>query len=245
MSARSSDCSDDGTDDGGVEVNFEGDSGEEEQVSADTGIQVSADTGTQVPANVGKQVPSEQVASERSSPNSHIRFGGSAGKESASPDNNTAASSDTSSKGGGPSSPLTLRRRKKKPIPSSAPRQGPSQEQKEIADKRARAHESFRSNMQQIEDHDRIARLTDGLKNPFRGSSAPSAGNSLAIGSGDMANHVPLTGPYVTEEEAANLLAAQEVQRACNAAGEKEKMVLRKTRSGKTLPRPSLAKPKP
>ena len=111
MSAPASNRSDDGADKG-EEVNYEDDSGNEEQVSA-------SDAGIQVSANTGIQASSEQVANGQGSPNRHIRFTGNAGKEPASTDANTAASSDTSSKGEGSSSPLPLVRMKKKPISSS------------------------------------------------------------------------------------------------------------------------------
>jgi len=60
---------------------------------------------------------------------------------------------------------------------------------------------------------------------------------------------VPLTGEFVPDDEAANLLAAQELQKASNAKGaaEKAKGALSKTRSGKVPTTPlasSAGKPK-
>ena len=59
-----------------------------------------------------------------------------------------------------------------------------------------------------------------------------------------MVDQVPLSGPFVTQEEAASLAAALEAQRAENAASEKEKKVLRKTRSTGALATSSSGKPK-
>jgi hypothetical protein len=59
-----------------------------------------------------------------------------------------------------------------------------------------------------------------------------------------MGDQVPLTGPFVTQEEATNLAAAREAQRAENAASEKDKKVLRETRSTSELTMSSSEKPK-
>jgi hypothetical protein len=61
---------------------------------------------------------------------------------------------------------------------------------------------------------------------------------------GDTVEHVPLTGPFVTDDEAANLVAAQEAQRAENAASKEEKRALRNTRSSSASAASSLEKPK-
>ena len=56
--------------------------------------------------------------------------------------------------------------------------------------------------------------------------------------------HIPLDGPFVTDEEAANLAAAREAQKAENAASEEEKRVLRSTRASSASTRSSKEKTK-
>ena len=127
----------------------------------------------------------------------------------------------TSSEEEKPSSPLKLQRRKKRSI---------EEQRADEAARRARIDGNSASSS--------LESLTSTLPHPFTGRAASLPTGTHAqkqalptAGQGDTVEHVPLTGPFVTEEEAANLAAAREAQRAENAASKEEKRVLRNTRS--------------
>jgi hypothetical protein len=112
--------------------------------------------------------------------------------------------SGTSSEEEGSSSPLKLHRRKKRSMEE--------QRADEVA-RRARVDGNSASSS--------LEALTSTLPHPFTGRVAPLSTGARAhkqalpiAGQGDAVEHVPLTGPFVTEEEAVNLAAAREAQRA-------------------------------
>jgi hypothetical protein len=239
----------------GEQVDYEQD--DDEQVS-DEQIDVEQVPEEQVADEQAsdKQVVEEQVADEQAagvqagkqvsqgpnSPNRHVRFEKGNDKEAHSPGNESAGSSDTSSKGEGRGSPLVCKRRKKTPFTAPSTRNGPPSKQTGTEARFGPAAARKAPKMRSYESAS-LEDLAASLPHPFPAS--PVSPQAIAtVDRGDAVDQVPLIGPFVTEEEASNLAAAQEAQRAINAASEKKKRGLQQTRAGSVLTRSSSEKSK-
>jgi hypothetical protein len=198
MSVQASDRSDDGSNEDREQVDYEDDN---EQVVDEQVVDEQV---------VDEQVAEEQVANEqvaemqagkqaskgpKASPK-HARFA------KANSDFEGFENSGASSEEEKPSSPLKLQRRKKRPI---------EEQRADEAARRARVDGNSASSS--------LESLTSALPHPFTGrvASLPTGTHAqkqaLPIaGQGDAVEHVPLTGPFVAEDEAVNLAAAQEAK---------------------------------
>jgi hypothetical protein len=242
-SAQSSDRPDDGSNEDREQVDY-GDDNEqvvdeqvvEEQV-ADEQVAEEQVADAQV---AEEQVANEQVAEMQAGkqapqgPNvspKHARFAGDNTRKASSAGAGSAGNSDASSKEERPRSPpgLTLRRRKKKSV----------QEQREEATRNARIDRGCVSSS--------LEALTSALSHTFQALPTGKPTHKQAVqaaGRGDAGDHVPLSGPFVAQEEAANLAAAREAQKAENAASEKAKRAMRDARSASVPTVSSSEKPK-
>ena len=123
----------------------------------------------------------------------------------------SAGNSDASSKEERPSSPVKPYRRKKRPV---------EEQRADEAARRARVDRDSASSS--------LEALTSTLPHPFTAArTAPlptgKPTHKQAVptaGRGDTADQVPLTGPFVTDEETVDPVAAREAQRAENAASD-------------------------
>jgi hypothetical protein len=229
MSVQTSDRSDDGSNEDREQVDYEDDNEQvvDEQVVDEQVVDEQVADEQVAEMQAGKKASKGPKASPKASPK-HIRFA------KAESDFEGFENSGASSEEEKPSSPLKLQRRKKRSIAE--------QRADEVA-RRARIDGNSASSS--------LESLTSALPYPFTGRVAPLPTGTHAqkqalpiAGQGDTVEHVPLTGPFVTEEEAANLAAAREAQRAENAASKEEKRVLRNTRSSSALAASSLEKSK-
>ena len=209
MSVQASDRSDDGSIEDSEQVDYEND----EQVVDEQAVDEQVDDEQVVDEQVAdKQVADEQVVDEqvaekqvgkqaskgpKPSPK-HIRF--AKGKSVSEGFENSGTSSEEEK----PSSPLKLQRRKKRSI---------EEQRADEAKRRARIDGNSASSSLEF--------LTSTLPHPFTGRAAsPPTGTNAQeqalpiAGQGDTVEHVPLDGPFVTDEEAANLAAAREAQKA-------------------------------
>jgi len=130
-----------------------------------------------------------------------VRFVGGITEKVSTAGAESAGNSDTSSEEERPSSPLKLRRRKKRSI---------EEQMADDATRRARIDGNSPSSS--------LEALTSSLPHPFPAlptGNPPHRQAESTVGRGGMLDKkVPLNGPFVAEEEAANLLAAQEAQRS-------------------------------
>jgi hypothetical protein len=229
MSVHASDCSDDGLSEDGVQVDYEDFIEDDEEQVDDEQVAEEQVAEAQVVEEqvVEGQVAEEQVANEQASRDSiaspkHTRFVGDITEKVPTAGTESAENSDTSTRS---SSPLVLKRRVKKSV----------KEQREEGSRKTRAGAESAPTSS-------LESLTSTLQDPFP-SVATSCTAPLPTGKlsrkqvetiearGDTVEHVPLTGPFVPDEEAVNLAAAREEQRKENAAAKEEKRVLRSTRS--------------
>jgi hypothetical protein len=255
MSVQASDRSDDGSNEDREQVDYEDDDEQvvdeqvddeqvvDEQVDDEQVVDEQVDDEQVVDEQVAdKQVAEEQVADQqvaekqavkqaskgpKSSPK-HIRFAKDMSDCEGFEDGTTSSEEEK------PSSPLKLQRRKKGSV---------AEQRADEAARKARIDGNSASSSLEF--------LTSTLPHPFTGRAASLPTGTHAqeqalpiAGQGHTVEHVPLTGPFVTEEEAANLAAAREAQRVENAASKEERMVLRNTRSSSASAVSSLEKSK-